>query len=719
MSHARKRPPPGSPTRDTALDCLSLVARFHGVVAGPAELSTRLGPVQIPRDYAGLHQAAKLIGLKTRRVTRHFHQLATIPLPAIAITTGREYVVVARANRERVLVLDPFEATPRELTEPDFEADWSGEVVLVKRRSGAPSGHEKFGFSWFYQAIVKYRRLLAEVVVTSFFIQLFALITPLFFQVIIDKVLVHRSLTTLDVLGVGLLAVSFFEVVLGALRTYVFSHTTNRIDVSLGAELFRHLLALPMSYFEARRVGDTVARVKELESIRGFLTGSALTVVVDLCFTVVFLAVMYLYSQSLTLVVLGTLPCYAALSLLITPMLRSRLSEKFNRGAENHSFLVETIHGIQTIKSSATEPYGQKSWEERLASYVNASFRASNLSNLANQSAALINKVTVVLILWIGARLVMEGSLTIGQLVAFNMLAGRVSGPVLRMFQLWQEFQQAGISIARLGDILNTPREPSLNPGRTHPPALNGRISLDQVTFRYRPDGRDVLSKVSIDVSPGEIVAIVGASGSGKSTITKLIQRLHLPQSGRVLIDDIDLSLVDPMWLRRSIGVVLQESFLFNRPVRENIALGDVTLTMEQIVEAARLAGAHQFILELPEGYDTVVGEQGSSLSGGQKQRIAIARALVTNPRILIFDEATSALDYESERLIQNNMRTICRNRTVFIIAHRLTAIREAERIFVLEQGSIVESGKPGDLLNQSGHFARIHALQAESKSVQ
>ena len=705
--------------RDSALDCLSLVARFHGVMAGSAELGARLGPVQIPRDYAGLHQAAKLIGLKTRRVTKRFWQLPSTPLPAIAITTGHEYVVVARANRERVLVLDPFDPTPRELTEDEFEADWSGEIVLVKRGSGAPAEHQRFGFSWFYQAIVKYRRLLAEVVVTSFFIQLFALVTPLFFQVIIDKVLVHRSMTTLDVLAVGLLAVSFFEVVLSTLRTYVFSHTTNRIDVGLGAELFKHLLALPMSYFEARRVGDTVARVKELESVRGFLTGSALTVVVDLCFTLVFLVVMYLYSRSLTLIVLGTLPCYAALSLVITPMLRSRLSEKFNRGAENHSFLVETVHGIQTIKSSATEPYGQKNWEERLASYVNASFRATNLSNLANQSAALINKVTVVLILWFGARLVMDGALTIGQLVAFNMLASRVSGPVLRMFQLWQEFQQAGISIARLGDILNAPREPSLNPGRTSPPVLVGRISLEEVTFRYRPDGRDVLSKVSIDVSPGEIVAIVGASGSGKSTITKLIQRLHLPQSGRVLIDDIDLALVDPMWLRRSIGVVLQESFLFNRPVRENIALGDVTLGMEQIVRAARLAGAHDFILELPEGYDTVVGEQGSNLSGGQKQRIAIARALATNPQILVFDEATSALDYESERLIQNNMRTICRDRTVFIIAHRLTAIREARRIFVLERGRIIESGSRKELLKRAGHFARLHALQAESSLVQ
>ena len=703
-----------APRYDSGLDCLSLVARFHGVMADPAELRCRLGLTALPRDYPALHQAAREIGLKTRRVSKGFGQLPVTPLPALAITTAGEYVVVARANPECALVLDPLEKTPREVKRQAFEAGWSGEVVLVTRSGASLFSHQQFGFSWFYRAIVKYRRLLAEVVVTSFFIQLFALITPLFFQVIIDKVLVHGSLTTLDVLAVGLLAVSLFEVILGALRTYIFSHTTNRIDVSLGAKLFRHLLALPLSYFEARRVGDTVARIRELESIRGFLTGSALTVVVDLCFTVVFLVVMYLYSQTLTLIVLASLPCYATLSLLITPVLRSRLNEKFHQGAENHSFLVETVHAIQTIKSSATEPYGQKSWEERLASYVNASFRATNLSNLANQMASMINKVTIVLILWAGARLVIDGALSIGQLVAFNMLAGRVSGPVLRMFQLWQDFQQAGISIARLGDILNSPREPSLSPGRTSPPVIHGRVTLDDVTFRYRADSRDVLCNINVDISPGEIVAIVGASGSGKSTITKLIQRLYLPRTGQVLIDGIDLGLIDPMWLRRSVGVVLQESFLFNRSIRDNIALGDVSLSMGQIVHAARLAGAHQFILELPEGYDTVVGEQGSSLSGGQRQRIAIARTLVTNPPVLIFDEATSALDYESERLIQDNMRTICRNRTVFIIAHRLSAIREAQRVFVLERGQIVESGNPKELLKQAGHFARLHALQAE-----
>ena len=497
----------GAAQYDSGLDCLSLVARFHGVIADPAELRSRLGPAALPRDYPALHRAARVIGLKTRRVHKHFAQLPATPLPVLAITSAGEYVVIARASEEFALVLDPQEKTPREVARHTFEAGWSGEIVLVARSNTSLFSHQQFGFSWFYRAILKYRRLLAEVVVTSFFIQLFALITPLFFQVIIDKVLVHGSLTTLDVLAVGLLAVSLFEVILGALRTYVFSHTTNRIDVSLGAELFGHLLALPMSYFEARRVGDTVARIRELESVRGFLTGSALTVMVDLCFTVVFLVVMYLYSHPLTLIVLATLPCYAALSLVITPLLRSRLSEKFHRGAENHAFLVETVHGIQTIKSSATEAYGQKSWEERLASYVNASFRATNLSNIANQLASMINKVTIVLILWVGARLVIGGALSIGQLVAFNMLAGRVSGPVLRMFQLWQDFQQAGISIARLGDILNSPREPSLRPGRAALPVVQGRVTLDDVTFRYRPGGRDVLCNISVDISPGEIVA--------------------------------------------------------------------------------------------------------------------------------------------------------------------------------------------------------------------
>lgn len=594
-----------------------------------------------------------------------------------------------------------------------MEESWSGRLILVARRASLKDLGGKFGFGWFVPAIVKHRKLFGEVLLASFFLQLFALVTPLFFQVIIDKVLVHRGMTTLDVLAIGLLAISFFEIVLGGLRTYVFSHTTNRVDVLLGAKLFGHMLRLPLAYFEARRVGDSVARVRELENIRNFLTGSALTLVIDLFFTVVFFAVLYYYSPLLTAVVAGAIPFYILLSAWVTPILRRRLEEKFSRGAENQAFLVESVSGIQTLKSMAVEPQMQRQWEEQLAGYVGASFKASNLGNIASQVAGFINKVTVVLILWVGATAVMNGDLSVGQLIAFNMIAGRVSGPILRLVQLWQDFQQAGISVRRLGDILNTPTEPGYNPGRATLPQLKGAVKLDHVSFRYAPDRPQVLRDIALDIRPGEVVGIVGRSGSGKSTLTKLIQRLYVPETGRVLIDGVDLALVEPAWLRRQVGVVLQENFLFNRSVRENIALANPGLPMEPIIAAAKLAGAHEFILELPEGYDTLVGEHGANLSGGQRQRIAIARALVTNPSVLILDEATSALDYESERIIQQNMQAICQGRTVFVIAHRLSAVRHADRILVVDKGKVVEQGAHEVLVQQRGIYARLHAMQA------
>ncbi len=455
-----------------------------------------------------------------------------------------------------------------------------------------------------------------------------------------------------------------------------------------------------------------MARVRELESIRNFVTGSALTLVLDLFFTLVFFAVMYLYSPVLTWVVLAAIPCYGLLGFLITPPLRARLNEKFNRGADSQAFLVEAVNGIQTLKASAVEPQAQRRWEEKLAEYVRASFKATNLSNIATQVAGFINKLTVLGILWLGARLVIEGELSVGQLVAFNMLASRISGPILRLVQLWQEFQQAGISVARLGDILNTQPEPAHTRGRASLPRLQGRVVFEGVSFRYRPDGSEVLRQVSLSAQPGEVIGIAGRSGSGKSTLTKLIQRLYVPEHGRVLVDGVDLAMVDIAWLRRNVGVVLQENYLFNRSVRQNIALADPAMPLERVVRAAELAGAHEFILELPEGYDSLVGEHGANLSGGQRQRIAIARALVTNPRILLLDEATSALDYESEAIIQKNMRQICQGRTVFIIAHRLSALRFVDRILVMDRGRIVEQGTERELLKAQGYYARLHAHQ-------
>ena len=703
---------------DTGLTCLVLLSRFFGIPADQDQLLHQFGRSGEHFTDRDLLLAAKSLGLKAEALESDWARLTKSPLPAIAPLAEGRFLLIAKMDGDKILVQDPLESRPLVLKRAAFEQVWSGKLILVTKRAGLGLGSKKFDFTWFIPAIVKHRKLLGEVLLASFFIQLFALLTPLFFQVIIDKVLVHKGMTTLHVLGVGMLALTLFDVTLGGLRTYVFSHTTCRIDVTLGAQMFRHLLRLPLAYFEARRVGDTVARVRELENIRQFLTSSSVTVVIDLLFTVVFFAVMFYYSPMLSLLVLGTLPLYALLSILITPIIRSRLHEKFNRGAENQAFLVESVNGVETVKAMAVEPAMQRQWEEQLAGYVQASFRANNLSNIAGQVAAFLNKTTTIAIVWAGAHLVMTGRLSVGQLIAFNMLAGRVSGPVLRLVQLWQQFQQAGISVQRIGDILNAHPEPAYNPSRAALPTLAGRVVFDQVDFRYRTDGPAILRGLSFDIPPGKVIGLVGRSGSGKSTITKLIQRLYVPEGGRVLIDGIDLAQIDPTWLRRQVGVVLQENFLFNRSVRENIALADPAIPMERVVQAAKLAGAHEFIGEMAEGYDTLVGEHGCTLSGGQRQRIAIARALVTNPRILIFDEATSALDYESEYLIQKNMAQICKGRTVFVIAHRLSTVRNTDRIFVIEKGQLIEQGSYPELLSLDGYFNRLHRHQEGSHAV-
>ncbi|MBI4382798.1 MAG: type I secretion system permease/ATPase [Nitrospinae bacterium] len=705
---------------DTGCACLALLARFHHVAADPNALRHELGKNGGPFSDTDIIRAASYLKLKAKTVNAAPKTLAGVALPAIARHKDGRYFILAQyhAERDEFLIQDPLADRPQILDRERFQQAWTGELILVAKRSLLPGMTGKFDFSWFIPSILKYKKLLFEALAASFFIQLFALVTPLFFQVVIDKVLVHRGLATLDVLAIGLLAISLFDVVLGGLRTFLFSHTTNRIDVVLGSSLFKHLVNLPIAYFQNRQVGTTVARVRELETIRNFITGSALTLVIDIFFTSVFLAVMYYYSPLLFLVTLGSIPPYIALSVFITPILKRRLDEKFKRGAENQAFLVEAVSGMETLKAMAVEPQMQRKWEEQLAGYVLASFRSQNLGNIAGQTAQFVNKVTTVLILWFGARLVIDGELSVGQLVAFNMMAGRVSGPILRLVQLWQDFQQARISMERLGDILDTPAEPGHNPNRSTLPQIQGHVRFEHVGFRYRPDQPQVLHDIHFSVRPGEVIGIVGRSGSGKSTLTKLAQRLYVPESGRVLIDGVDLSLVQPAWLRRQVGVVLQENFMFNRSVKENIALSDPAIPAEHVIHVAKLVGAHEFILDLPEGYDTKIEEQGRNLSGGQKQRIAIARALLTNPRILILDEATSALDYESERIIQDRMKEICRNRTVFIIAHRLSAVRQANRIIVIDRGRIVEHGNHDTLIKQRGLYAQLHLHQAGMRVV-
>jgi subfamily B ATP-binding cassette protein HlyB/CyaB len=702
---------------DSGLLCLALVMRVLGKPVEPAQLIHRFGQPGRQISPTDIIRAGKQLNLKIRQVRSSWERLSGTPLPAIVSLKDGSYIVLAairqNAQGHDALVAEGQDGKPRALSRQEFEQIWSGELILVTTRADLSGGHTRFNVTWFIPAVYKYRKMFGEVLLASFLIQLIAIISPMMFQVVIDKVMVHRSLTTLDVLIFALIVVATFETLFGILRTYLFSHTTNRIDLELGSKLFSHLLALPLSYFEARRVGDSVTRVRELESIRSFLTGSTLTAVMDLFFTFVFVVVMFLYSPILTWICLAAVPFYVAISVVVTPVLKRRLDEKFTRGSENQAFLVERVGGIETIKAMAVEPHTQRRWEELLSAYVRSAFRVGNVAQIGSQLAHLVNKIVLAATLWVGARLVIEGGLTVGELIAFNMLSARVSGPILRIAQLWQDFQQARISIERLGDILNTHTDGAANSAKLNLPVLKGEIKFEDVSFRYRPDAPDVIRGQSVSFAAGEVVGIVGSSGSGKSTLAKLVQRMYVPSMGKITIDGLDISQVDPSALRRMIGVVLQENTLFTGTIRENIALADPGSPLQRIMTAAQLAGAHDFITALPQGYDSLVGERGATLSGGQRQRIAIARALIANPRILIFDEATSALDVESEAAIQANMERICKGRTVLIIAHRLSAVRHAHRILTVERGEIVEDGPPDQLLRQGGRFASMMRQQA------
>ena len=700
---------------DTGLACLVTVAAYYGIPADEGQIRHQQGLEGKTAGAEDILRAAKKLKLKAKKAVLECSSLKEITLPAVLTHTDRGFFLLARCDEEKALVVYPGEQAPKVLEMDELARLWDGTALLFVPRA-FQDRELKFGLKWFIPTIIKYKKPLLEVLAAALMMQILAIFSPMITQSVIDKVLVHNSLTTLDVLAIGLVIITVFETILSISRTYVFTHTTSRIDVILSCRLFEHLFRLPLRYFESRRVGDTVARVRELENIRRFLTGVPMTTLLDSLFIIVYIVIMFFYSTSLTWITLLSLPVLAAISWMITPVLKERLDEKFNCGAEQQSYLVEAVNGVQTIKSFAVEPTVQKKWEGLLANYTTAGFRTSILGSTAGSAAQLVQKVFDIAILYFGAKLVIEGKLTVGQLVAFRMLSGRVSQPVLRLVQVWQDFQQTSISIKRLGDIFNSRTEPTMEGSKTRLPSITGHIRFDRVTFRYRPDGAEVIKNMTFSIPPDTVVGIVGRSGSGKSTISKLVQRLYLPEGGRILIDGVDISLTDPAWLRRQIGVVLQENFLFHASIRDNIALSNPAAAMEEIVRAAKIAGAHDFILELGEGYDTVVGEMGTGLSGGQKQRIAIARALLTNPKILIFDEATSALDYESEKIIQNNLRQICKGRTVLIIAHRLSTLKDADAVMVVDRGQLVEYGPQQKLLEQKGLY--YHLLSQQQRSL-
>lgn len=700
---------------DSGLLSLCAVSTYFRIATDPEQLTRELALHGRSAEEKDIVLAAQLVGLRARIVNiKSRERLLRAPVPAIAKRRSAGFVVFGgKQPSGKIRIVDVSSQKIEEVDVDQIDGLIEPMLILIGRRFRGPGiDPQTFNLKWFLPSIWKYREPLAHVFLASFFVQIFALVTPLFFQVVIDKVLNHKSYDTLIILVGGIVVIGLFDVILQYLRTYALTHTTNRIDVELGRRLFFHLFHLPMSYFETRSAGQTVARVRELETIRGFLTGQGLFSMLDLFFTIVFIIVLLFYSWKLTLIVLFSIPLYVLIATITRPVLRELIKEKFNRGALSQQMLVESIVGAQTIKASAVEPAMQTQWEEKLAAYVTTSFDSGLIGAGGQMAIQYVNKLTTALLLVFGAKAVIDGDLTVGELVAFNMISGQVAQPILRLSQIWQDFQQVQVSIDRLGDILNYPMEP-LNLTHGNLPRAKGAIEFRNVTFRYVPGSAEVLKNISLSITPGEVVGIVGRSGSGKSTLAKLIQRFYVPESGKVLIDGVDIMQVNPAWLRSQIGIVLQDNLLFNRSLHDNIALANPAMPRAAVIQAARLSGADEFISKLANGYDTIVEERGANLSGGQRQRIAIARALAVNPSILILDEATSALDYESEMIIQNNMLQIVKGRTVIIVAHRLNAVRNCTKIVGLHEGHIVEVGSHKELIEKpNGLYAHLWSLQ-------
>lgn len=699
---------------DCGAACLVMICRYWGKHLSVNRLRELANVNRSGASLRGLTAAAEAIGFATRPVKASLDKLAEQPLPAIAHWEGKHYIVVYEIHKKRVIVGDPA-IGQRTLTTTEFKQGWTGYALLLQPTAEFKEVVTAATPFWqFWNLVRPHSRVLLEVLAASVLIQVFGLITPLFTQLLLDRVIVQGSTLTLNTVGLGLIIFGLFRVMINGLRQYLLDHTANRIGVALLVGFIRHTFRLPLAFFESRYVGDIVSRVQENQKIQRFLTGEALSIILDLLTVFVYVGLMFWYSAAMAWLSLAIVPPFVLLALIATPFLRRISREVFNAIANENSYLIQSLTGIRSIRSMAIEQTVRWHWEELLNTLTKKTFSGQVISNQLQVFSATIESLVSTGLLWFGAWLVIQNQLTIGQLVAFNMLLGNIIRPFQRLVVLWNQLQEVIISTERINDVLEAePEEDLLSQPRQFLTMLRGEICFENVTFRYHPESdTNVLENLSFTIQAEQTVAVVGRSGSGKTTLSKLILGLYPPTDGKVLIDSQDVTSISLRSLRSQIGVVDQDTFLFGGTIRENISIAHPESTLEEIMEAARLAGADEFIKQLPMGYETQIGEGGGLLSGGQRQRLAIARALLGNPRLLVFDEATSHLDPESERIIQENLKKILKGRTSLIIAHRLSTVRNADLILVLDHGLLIESGTHDELIAKKGHYFYLNQQQ-------
>lgn len=701
---------------DCGAACLVMVSRYWGKRFSVNRLRDIANVDRNGASLRGLLTAAESLGFATRPVKASLNQLAKQKLPAIVHWEGKHYIVVYEITLKHVIVADPA-IGQLTLSHAEFKAKWTGYTLLLKPTALLKDAKETSTPFWqFFELMKPHTVVMVEVLIASLFIQVFGLITPLFTQLILDRVVVQRSELTLTAVGLGLLMFSLFRVAMTGLRQYLLDHTANKIDLALIVAFIRHTLRLPLNFFESRYVGDIISRVQENRKIQRFLSGEALSILLDLLTVFIYVGLMFWYSWKMALLVLVIVPPFALLALIATPFLQRISREIFNAVANESSYLIEALTGVRTVKATAVEQTVRWHWEELLNKEIKTNFAGQVISNRLQIFSNTIEAVVTTALLWFGAYLVIHNQLSIGQLVAFNMLLGNIITPFQRLTVLWNQVQEVVIAVERINDVLDAEPEEDLHEQpRQNLPRLKGSIRFENVTFRYHPESdMNILENLSFEVKSGQMVALVGRSGSGKTTISKLVLGLYQPTDGKVLIDGQDISSLSLSSFRQQVGVVDQDTFLFGGTIRENISLGHPGATLTDVMEAAKLAGADEFITKLPMGYETQIGEGGGLLSGGQRQRIAIARALLGNPQLLILDEATSHLDTESERIIQKNFNTILKGRSTLVIAHRLSTVRNADLILVLDKGVLIESGTHAELMAKRGHYFYLNQQQLD-----